>query len=160
MYKRQVKELQSVGIRPDVVLCRTEEHIPDDQKDKIALFCNIPKKSVIEAIDADSIYDVPLVYHKNGLDEVIWDHFGIKPKEPNLKIWLDIKSAIKNPEGEINIAVVGKYTSLIDSYKSLDEALTHGGIANKTKVKVHWIDSSELEDENKLKTKLQNIHVI
>ena len=158
--QHSVKELQSVGIRPDVVLCRTEEHIPDDQKDKIALFCNIPKKSVIEAIDADSIYDVPLVYHKNGLDEVICDHFGIKPKEPNLKIWLDIKSAIKNPEGEINIAVVGKYTSLIDSYKSLDEALTHGGIANKTKVKVHWIDSSELEDENKFNTIFENIHGI
>ena len=115
---------------------------------------------MIEAIDADSIYDVPLVYHKNGLDEVICDHFGIKPKEPNLKIWLDIKSAIKNPEGEINIAVVGKYTSLIDSYKSLDEALTHGGIANKTKVKVHWIDSSELEDENKFNTIFENIHGI
>ena len=158
--QHSVKELQSVGIRPDVVLCRTEEHIPDDQKDKIALFCNIPKKSVIEAIDADSIYDVPLVYHKNGLDEVICDHFGIKPKEPNLKIWLNIKSAIKNPEGEINIAVVGKYTSLIDSYKSLDEALTHGGIANKTKVKVHWIDSSELEDENKFNTIFENIHGI
>ena len=81
--QHSVKELQSVGIRPDVVLCRTEEHIPDDQKDKIALFCNIPKQSVIEAMDADSIYDVPLEYNKNGLDKVICDHFGIKPKEPN-----------------------------------------------------------------------------
>jgi CTP synthase len=156
--QHSVKELQSVGIRPDVVLCRTEEHIPDDQKDKIALFCNIPKQSVIEAMDADSIYDVPLEYNKNGLDKVICDHFGIKPKEPNLKIWLDIKSAIKNPEGEINIAVVGKYTSLIDSYKSLDEALTHGGIANKTRVNVHWIDSSELGDEKKFNTIFENIH--
>ena len=158
--QHSVKELQSVGIRPDVVLCRTEEHIPDDQKDKIALFCNIPKQSVIEAMDADSIYDVPLEYNKNGLDKVICDHFGIKPKEPNLKIWLDIKSAIKNPEGEINIAVVGKYTSLIDSYKSLDEALTHGGIANKTRVNVHWIDSSELGDEKKFNTIFENIHGI
>jgi CTP synthase len=156
--QHSVKELQSVGIRPDVVLCRTEEHIPDDQKDKIALFCNIPKQSVIEAMDADSIYDVPLEYNKNGLDKVICDHFGIKPKEPNLKIWLDIKSAIKNPEGEINIAIVGKYTSLIDSYKSLDEALTHGGIANKTRVNVHWIDSSELGDEKKFNTIFENIH--
>ena len=158
--QHSVKELQSVGIRPDVVLCRTEEHIPDDQKDKIALFCNIPKQSVIEAMDADSIYDVPLEYNKNGLDKVICDHFGIKPKEPNLKIWLDIKSAIKNPEGEINIAVVGKYTSLIDSYKSLDEALTHGGIANKTKVNVQWIDSSDLGDEKKFNTIFENIHGI
>ena len=158
--QHSVKELQSVGIRPDVVLCRTEEHIPDDQKDKIALFCNIPKQSVIEAMDADSIYDVPLEYNKNGLDKVICDHFGIKPKEPNLKIWLDIKSAIKNPEGEINIAVVGKYTSLIDSYKSLDEALTHGGIANKTKVNVQWIDSSELGDEKNFNTIFENIHGI
>ena len=158
--QHSVKELQSVGIRPDIVLCRTEEHIPDDQKDKIALFCNIPKQSVIEAMDAESIYDVPLEYNRNGLDKVICDHFKIKPKEPNLKIWLDIKSAIKNPEGEINIAVVGKYTSLIDSYKSLDEALTHGGIANKTKVKVHWIDSSELEDEKKFNSIFENIHGI
>ncbi len=158
--QHSVKELQSVGIRPDVVLCRTEEHIPDDQKDKIALFCNIPKQSVIEAMDADSIYDVPLDYNKNGLDKVICDHFGIKPKEPNLKIWLDIKSAIKNPEGEINIAVVGKYTSLIDSYKSLDEALTHGGISNKTKVNVQWIDSSELADEKIFNTIFENIHGI
>ncbi len=158
--QHSVKELQSVGIRPDIVLCRTEEHIPDDQKDKIALFCNIPKQSVIEAMDADSIYDVPLEYNKNGLDKVICDHFGIKPKQPNLKIWLDIKSAIKNPEGEINIAVVGKYTSLIDSYKSLDEALTHGGIANKIKVNIHWIDSSELEDEKQFNTIFENIHGI
>ena len=158
--QHSVKELQSVGIRPDVVLCRTEEHIPDDQKDKIALFCNIPKQSVIEAMDAGSIYDVPLEYNKNGLDKVICDHFGIKPKQPNLKIWLDIKSAIKNPEGEINIAVVGKYTSLIDSYKSLDEAITHGGIANKTKVNVQWIDSSELGDEKKFNIIFENIHGI
>ena len=158
--QHSVKELQSVGIRPDVVLCRTEEHIPDDQKDKIALFCNIPKQSVIEAMDAESIYDVPLEYNKNGLDKVICDHFGIKPKQPNLKIWLDIKSAIKNPEGEINIAVVGKYTSLIDSYKSLDEAITHGGIANKTKVNVQWIDSSELGDEKNFNAIFENIHGI
>jgi len=158
--QHSVKELQSVGIRPDVVLCRSEAQIPDEQKDKIALFCNIPKDSVIEAIDAGSIYDVPLAYHKNGLDEVICKHFKLEPAKPNLKIWNDIISAIKNPEGEVNIAVVGKYTSLIDSYKSLTEALTHGGISNKTRVNISWMDSSELNNKNISSEKFENIHGI
>ena len=158
--QHSVKELQSVGIRPDVVLCRSEAPIPDDQKDKIALFCNIPKNSVIEAIDADSIYDVPLAYNKNGLDEVICKHFKLVPAKPNLKIWNDIISAIKNPEGEVNIAVVGKYTSLIDSYKSLTEALTHGGISNNTRVNITWMDSSDLNNKNIFSEKFENIHGI
>ena len=158
--QHSVKELQSVGIRPDIVLCRTEAPIPDEQRDKIALFCNIPLNSVIEALDAESIYDVPLAYHKTGLDFVICDHFGLKPRKPKLKIWHEIISAIKNPEGQVKIAVVGKYTSLIDSYKSLAEALTHGGIANKTKVDLTWIDSSELLNDETLKEKFENIHGI
>ena len=158
--QHSVKELQSVGIRPDIVLCRTEAPIPDEQRDKIALFCNIPQNSVIEALDAESIYDVPLAYHKTGLDYVICDHFGLKPRQPKLKIWHEITSAIKNPEGQVKIAVVGKYTSLIDSYKSLAEALTHGGIANKTKVDLTWIDSAELRNDETLKEKFENIHGI
>ena len=158
--QHSVKELQSVGIRPDIVLCRTEAPIPDEQRDKIALFCNIPQNAVIEALDAESIYDVPLAYHKKGLDNVICDHFGLKPREPKLKIWHEIISAIKNPEGQVKIAVVGKYTSLIDSYKSLAEALIHGGIANKTKVDLTWIDSSESLNDEALKEKFENIHGI
>ena len=158
--QHSVKELQSVGIRPDIVLCRTEAPIPDEQRNKIALFCNIPQNAVIEALDAESIYDVPLAYHKTGLDSVICDHFGLKPREPKLKIWHEIISAIKNPEGQVKIAVVGKYTSLIDSYKSLAEALVHGGIANNTKVDLTWIDSSELLNDETLKEKFENIHGI
>ena len=158
--QHSVKELQSVGIRPDVVLCRSEAPIPDDQKDKIALFCNIPKNSVIEAIDADSIYDVPLAYNKNGLDEVICNHFKLVQRKTNLKIWTEIISAIKNPEGDVNIAVVGKYTSLIDSYKSLSEALTHGGISNKIRVNITWMDSSDSNHKSISNEKYENIHGI
>jgi len=158
--QHSVKELQSVGIRPDIVLCRTEAQIPDDQKDKIALFCNIPRRSVIEALDADNIYNVPLDYHNKGLDEVICNHFQLKPQKPNLKIWHDIVSAIKNPEDEVNIAVVGKYTSLIDSYKSLAEALVHGGISGKTRVNISWIDASNLYKDKNFSAKFDNMHGI
>ena len=158
--QHSVKELQSVGIRPDIVLCRTEHSIPDEQREKIALFCNIPKASVIEAIDVKNIYNVPLVYHQNGLDKVVCNHFNLKTKKPNLKIWKDILYAIENPEGIVRIAIIGKYTSLKDSYKSLAEALIHGGIANKIKVELLWIDSSVFENEIIAKSKLENVHGI
>ena len=158
--QHSVKELQSVGIRPDIVLCRTEAQIPDEQKDKIALFCNISRNSVIEALDADNIYNVPLDYHNNGLDEAIYSHFKLKPKKPNLKIWHDIMMAIKNPEEEINIAVVGKYTSLIDSYKSLVEALVHGGISGKIRVNITWIDASNLCNDKNFSSNFENVHGI
>ena len=158
--QHSVKELQSVGIRPDIVLCRTEAQIPDEQKDKIALFCNISRNSVIEALDADNIYNVPLDYHNNGLDEAIYSHFKLKPKRPNLKIWHDIIMAIKNPEEEVNIAVVGKYTSLIDSYKSLVEALVHGGISGKIRVNITWIDASNLCNDKNFSSNFENMHGI
>ena len=158
--QHSVKELQSVGIRPDIVLCRTEAQIPDEQKDKIALFCNISRNSVIEALDADNIYNVPLDYHNNGLDEAIYSHFKLKPKKPNLKIWHDIMMAIKNPEEEVNIAVVGKYTSLIDSYKSLVEALVHGGISGKIRVNITWIDASNLCNDKNFSSNFENVHGI
>ncbi|MAC61273.1 MAG: CTP synthetase [SAR116 cluster bacterium] len=158
--QHSVKELQSVGIRPDIVLCRTEAQIPDEQKDKIALFCNISRNSVIEALDADNIYNVPLDYHNNGLDEAIYSHFKLKPKKPNLKIWHDIMMAIKNPEEEVNIAVVGKYTSLIDSYKSLVEALVHGGISGKIRVNITWIDASNLCNDKNFSSNFENMHGI
>ena len=158
--QHSVKELQSVGIRPDIVLCRTEAQIPDEQKDKIALFCNISRNSVIEALDADNIYNVPLDYNNNGLDEAIYSHFKLKPKKPNLKIWHDIMMAIKNPEEEVNIAVVGKYTSLIDSYKSLVEALVHGGISGKIRVNITWIDASNLCNDKNFSSNFENMHGI
>ena len=158
--QHSVKELQSVGIRPDIVLCRTEAQIPNEQKDKIALFCNISRNSVIEALDADNIYNVPLDYHNNGLDEAIYSHFKLKPKKPNLKIWHDIMMAIKNPEEEVNIAVVGKYTSLIDSYKSLVEALVHGGISGKIRVNITWIDASNLCNDKNFSSNFENMHGI
>ena len=158
--QHSVKELQSVGIRPDVVLCRTEAPIPDEQRDKIALFCNIPKEAVIEALDADSIYKVPLAYHEKGLDGVICNHFHLKPKKPDLTIWNNITSAIEKPEVKVKIAIVGKYTSLLDSYKSLAEALTHGGIANLAKVEIVWIDSSIFHNEEIAKSNLETVHGI
>ena len=158
--QHSVKELQSVGIRPDIVLCRTEAPIPEEQRSKIALFCNIPSGSVIEAIDSDSIYRVPLAYHDKGLDKVICDHFGMMGEKPDLSMWLDIISAISEPEGIVKIAIVGKYTALLDSYKSLAEAITHGGIANKIKVELLWLDSSVFEDEITAKMHLETVHGI
>ncbi|MGC6411684.1 MAG: CTP synthase [Candidatus Puniceispirillaceae bacterium] len=146
--QHSVKELQSVGIQPDILLCRTEIDLPDEQRGKIGLFCNVRQEAVIVAADASNIYEVPLAYHKEGLDREICRHFGLEDKAPDLARWTDIMDAIDNPEGEVSIAIVGKYTSLQDSYKSLSEALTHGGIANRLKVKFNWVDAEELEGQS------------
>jgi CTP synthase len=143
--QHSVKELQSVGIQPDILLCRTEQDIPREQREKIGLFCNVRAEAVISARDASSIYQVPLMYHKEGLDMEICRHFDLPLNQPDLSVWQDIVNIVKNPEGEVNIAIVGKYISLLDSYKSLAEALVHGGIDNKLKVKINWIDSEEFE---------------
>ena len=159
--QHSVKELQSMGIQPDILLCRTESQIPKDHREKIALFCNIPEECVIEAIDLDNIYKVPHVYHENGLDNVICKYFGLKEKtKPDLTKWKNIISAIENPEGSVNIAVIGKYTSYLDSYKSLSEALSHGGIANKIKVNIEWIDSENFEYDEHSNSLLNGIHGI
>ncbi len=148
--QHSVKELQGMGIQPDILLCRTENIIPDEQKSKIALFCNINAESVIEALDCNSIYQVPISYHKQGLDEQICSFFNLNvDKKPDLSRWININKIESTSEGIINIGVVGKYTSMIDAYKSLIEAINHGGISNKVKVKIKWIDSEILED-NKL----------
>jgi CTP synthase len=148
--QHSVKELQGMGIQPDILLCRTENIIPDEQKSKIALFCNINAESVIEALDCNSIYQVPISYHKQGLDEQICSFFNLNvDKKPDLSRWININKIETNSEGIINIGVVGKYTSMIDAYKSLIEAINHGGISNKVKVQIKWIDSEILED-NKL----------
>ena len=145
--QHSVKELQGMGIQPDILLCRTENIIPDEQKSKIALFCNIKTDSVIEALDCNSIYQVPISYHKQGLDEQICSFFNLNvDKKPDLSRWININKIEATSEGIINIGVVGKYTSMIDAYKSLIEAINHGGISNKVKVKIKWIDSEILED--------------
>ncbi|MEJ2026069.1 MAG: CTP synthase [Limibacillus sp.] len=157
--QHSVKELQSVGIRPEILVCRTEEPISESERRKIALFCNIRPESVIEAMDVDSIYAVPHAYHAEGLDTEVCRHFGLETAEPDLTVWNEVVERVRQPDGEVTIGVIGKYTSLIDSYKSLAEALTHGGIANNVKVKIDWLDSEIFETEGAIQH-LENVHGI
>jgi len=147
--QHSVAELRSIGIQPDILLCRTDREIPKDERRKLALFCNVRETAVIEARDARSIYDVPLAYHEAGLDSEVLAAFGLDTsKSPDLSRWTKISERVHNPEGEVNIAVVGKYTGLKDAYKSLIESLHHGGIANQVKVNLHWIESEIFEKED------------
>ncbi|CAA7612047.1 CTP synthetase [Magnetospirillum sp. LM-5] len=146
--QHSVKELLSVGIQPDLLMCRSDREIPEGERKKIALFCNVAPQAVIPALDVDSIYQVPISYHAEGLDEQVCRHFRIESKQPDLSRWTNIVERVRQPEGEVTIAVVGKYISLLDSYKSLAEALTHGGIANNVKVRLNWIDSQIFERED------------
>jgi CTP synthase len=147
--QHSVKELMAVGIRPRILLCRADREIDPDELRKIGLFCNIDANKVIPALDVSSIYEVPLSYHEVGLDDQVMDCFGITDApEPDLSVWENIVKHIKDPEGEVKIAVVGKYTDLIESYKSLNEALVHGGIANNVKVNLEYIDSEIFESED------------
>jgi CTP synthase len=147
--QHSVKELRSIGIQPDILLCRADREIPVNERRKIALFCNVRPSAVIQALDVKSIYGVPRAYHNEGLDKEVLDIFGFKDvKEPDLSQWDEIMHRITQPEGEVTIAVVGKYTGLLDAYKSLQEALVHGGIANKVKVKLEWIESEVFEKED------------
>ena len=146
--QHSVKELRSIGIQPDILLCRADRRISDSDIKKIALFCNVRESAVIQGLDARSIYDVPLAYHEEGLDREILRHFGINDRpDANLSRWQDISQTLHAPDGEVNIAVVGKYTVLPDAYKSITEALVHGGIANKVKVNIKWVESGEFEEE-------------
>ncbi|MGE3064207.1 MAG: CTP synthase [Hyphomicrobiaceae bacterium] len=147
--QHSVKELRSIGIQPDILLCRSDREVPRGERKKIALFCNVREEAVIQALDVGSIYDVPLAYHREGLDAQVLAAFGITgAPAPNLERWHTISNAIANPEGEVSIAIVGKYTGLKDAYKSLIEALVHGGIANRVKVKLDWIESEIFERED------------
>ena len=147
--QHSVAELRSIGIQPDILLCRTDREIPKDERRKLALFCNVRETAVIEARDARSIYDVPLAYHQAGLDSEVLAAFGLDTRQvPNLSRWTTISERVHNPEGEVTIAVVGKYTGLKDAYKSLIEALHHGGIANQVKVNLDWIESEIFEHED------------
>jgi CTP synthase len=146
--QHSVKELRSIGIQPDILLCRTDRPIPKDEKRKLSLFCNVHESAVIEARDVDNIYAVPEAYHFAGLDTEVLDAFGLTADPLNLERWRLINERIHNPEGAVTIAVVGKYTGLKDAYKSLIEALSHGGIANKVKVDLDWIESEVFERED------------
>lgn len=158
--QHSVKELRSIGIQPDVLLCRSDREIPRAERQKIALFCNVAEDAVIPAIDVGNIYEVPISYHQAGLDVQVLSRFGIDTsKPPNLGRWSEIVERAQGPEGEVSIAIVGKYTGLQDAYKSLSEALTHGGIANNVRVNLDWIDSEVFESEGKVQ-ELEGVHGI
>jgi CTP synthase len=158
--QHSVKELRSIGLAPDILVCRSEGPIPEKEREKLALFCNVRKESVIAAQDLKSIYEAPLAYHREGLDQAVLDAFGISPApKPDLMRWNDVADRIYNPEGEVKVAIVGKYTQLEDAYKSIAEALTHGGMANRVKVNVEWVDA-EIFDKEDPAPYLQGFHAI
>jgi CTP synthase len=147
--QHSVKELRSIGIAPDILLVRADRPIPNEERRKLSLFCNVRESAVIQALDVGHIYDVPMAYHKEGLDSEVLAAFGIEPApKPRMEAWQELSRNIHNPEGEVTIAVVGKYTGLKDAYKSLIEALAHGGLANRVRVKLDWIESEIFEKED------------
>ncbi|WP_208437470.1 CTP synthase [Bartonella taylorii] len=158
--QHSVKELQSVGIAPDILLVRADRPIPETERSKLSLFCNVRPSAVIQALDMSTIYDVPIAYHKEGLDSEVLAAFGMNSTtKPKMDRWEDITHRIHHPEGEVTVAVVGKYTGLKDAYKSLTEAIAHGGLANKVKVNIEWIDAELFEREDPTST-LQKVHGI
>ena len=159
--QHSVRELTSLGVQPDVLLCRCEHPLPESERAKIALFCNVRKEAVIQALDASSIYAVPLQYHREGLDDEVLAHFGLDAPAPDLSRWDDIVERYEHPEGEVTIGVIGKYVGLPDAYKSLNEALVHGGMANRVRVKIKWIDAEIFEqDDADIAAQLEPMHGI
>ena len=160
--QHSVREISSLGVQPDVLLCRCEMPIPETERAKIAQFCNVPKSAVIQALDARSIYDVPLQYHREGLDDEVLKAFGLPTDpRPDLSRWEKVMDAVDHPEGEVTIGVVGKYVGLPDAYKSLREALVHGGIANRVKVNIKWVDAELFEKaDGDLAGELEPMHAI
>jgi CTP synthase len=160
--QHSVKELTALGVQPDILLCRCERPLPEGERAKIAAFCNVRKEAVIPALDARSIYEVPLQYHAEGLDFEVLRAFGITPGlAPDLRRWEDILDRQQHPEGEVTIGVVGKYVGLQDAYKSLNEALVHGGLANRVKVNIHWIDAELFEAaDSDIAARLEPLHAI
>ena len=158
--QHSVKELQSIGIAPDILVCRSEQPIPEKEREKIALFCNVRTEAVIAAYDLNSIYEAPLAYHREGLDQAVLDAFAISPApKPEMAKWQDVEDRIHHTDGEVKIAIVGKYTQLEDAYKSIKEALTHGGMANRVKVNVEWVDA-EIFDTEDPAVYLEGFHAI
>jgi CTP synthase len=158
--QHSAKELLGLGIQPDILLCRCDRPIPESARKKIALFCNLRESRVIPALDVDTIYAVPGAYHAEGFDREVCEHFGIKSPDPDLSRWDSVVSHIRKPEGQVNIAIVGKYTQVPDSYKSLAEAMAHGGIANNVRVKLDWIDAEVFEAEAEAVAQLEGVHGI
>jgi CTP synthase len=158
--QHSVKELLGLGIQPDILLCRCERPIPPAARKKIALFCNLRESRVIPALDVDTIYAVPGAYHTEGFDREVCNHFGLDAPEPDLDRWSEVVNRIYKPEGRVTIAIIGKYTHLPDCYKSLAEAMTHGGIANNVGVDVDWIDSEVFEAEGEAVRQLEGVHGI
>jgi len=157
--QHSVKELREIGIQPDVLLCRTDRFLPRDIKAKIALFCNVSEKEVITALDVRNIYEVPLVLHSEGLDETIVRQLGLPARDPDLRLWEDLLRRDKNPKDSVKIAIVGKYVEYEDSYKSLNEALYHGGLASQVKVELEWVESEDLLDGH-ARQRLESFHGI
>ena len=158
--QHSVKELLNVGIQPNMLLCRCDRPIPENERRKIALFCNVRPSAVIAALDVDTIYTVPISYHEEGMDREVLRHFGLPFEgEPDVSRWQRIVDVVRAPEGEVRIAVVGKYTNLLDSYKSLSEALNHGGIANRVRVHLDWVDSQIFEEPHAVE-RLEGVHGI
>ena len=158
--QHSVKELRSIGLAPDILVCRSEKPIPTKERNKLALFCNVRPDSVIAAQDLSTIYDAPLAYHREGLDQAVLDAFQISPApKPNLAKWEDVSDRIHHAEGKVKVAIVGKYTQLEDAYKSIAEALTHGGMANRVRVKIEWVDA-EIFDTEDAAPYLQGFHAI
>lgn len=160
--QHSVRELAALGVQPDVLVCRSERELPASERAKIAQFCNVPTAAVIPALDAKSIYAVPMQYHREGLDSEVLKAFGIDPGEPpRLDRWEQIMRRLDNPEGEVTIGVVGKYMGVPDAYKSLHEALVHGGIANQVKVNIRWLDAEVFEqDDEEVASRLEPMHGI
>jgi len=158
--QHSVKELQSIGIAPDILVCRSEQPIPEKEREKIALFCNVRKEHVVAAYDLNSIYEAPLAYHREGLDQAVLDAFAISPApRPDLTVWKDVVDRIHTTDGAVNIAIVGKYVQLEDAYKSIREALTHGGMANRVRVNVQWVNAEIFESEDPA-AHLEGFHAI
>ena len=159
--QHSVRELTGLGIQPDILLCRCERPLPEGERAKIAQFCNVRKSAVIPALDASSIYSVPLQYHAEGLDNEVLRHFGLTAPEPELSRWEDVVDRFHHPEGEVTIGVVGKYVGLPDAYKSLNEALVHGGLANRVKVNIRWLDAELFEQgDDEITARLEPMHGI
>jgi len=149
--QHSVKELRSIGIQPDVIICRSERDIPKEEKRKISLFCNVEPDHVIQSVDVESIYEVPIKYNNEKLDKKILNIFKLKEKnKPNLKIWKDIVNKIKTKRKKVSIAIVGKYVDLKDAYKSLDEALIHGSLSNDVDLNTEWVDSTKINKKNSI----------
>lgn len=158
--QHSVKELRSIGIQPDILLCRSDRPVPQEERRKIGLFCNVRSEAVIQALDVDSIYRVPISYHEEGFDDEVLRAFHITDApQPKLEMWDDICERVMDPDGEVTIAIVGKYTGLKDAYKSLSEALTHGGIANNVKVNLKWVQSDVFDNEDTVHH-LEDVHGI